>query len=301
MTLRHLRIFLSVAETGNMTAAAEKLFMTQPPVSQCIKELESHYEVQLFDRVGRGIQITAAGLALQSYAAHILQLTDDAQRHLADLRNGGTVRIGTSMTVGSTFLPELVQEFTKEVPAATLYLVVDNTTAIIDQLNTASLDLAIIEGHGFWPALVAKKLCTNELVLVCHPDHHWATMESISLNDLQGQRFLVRETGSGTRESFAAAMQMHNISWELGGSINNAETIMQLVSVGQGVSFVPRHLAKAANTLGSVAVIQVHGLNIKRDFTLVYHRNKLHNSALAKMIEIAEALGQANSNQGYSI
>src|SRR5512133_2776400 len=101
MNFRHLRIFLTVCEVGNMTRAAKELYMAQPSVSQAIAELEKYYEVRLFERLNHKLYVTEAGKRLQSYAHHILNLSEQARKELADLNQGGSVRIGASLTVGA--------------------------------------------------------------------------------------------------------------------------------------------------------------------------------------------------------
>ena len=108
MTLRHLRIFLAVCREGSATAAAEKLYIAQPTVSVAIRELEEHYSVTLFDRIGRRLFLTDAGRQMQSYAQHIVALLDEMEARSQDWEETGTLRLGSSITIGTVQLPGIV-------------------------------------------------------------------------------------------------------------------------------------------------------------------------------------------------
>ena len=102
MTIRHLKIFLSICSNDcSTTKAAENLHMTQPAVSLAIKELESHYGIALFDRIGRRLQITQAGLRFKEYASHITTLFDDMEKKMLNWDSFGILRVGASITIGS--------------------------------------------------------------------------------------------------------------------------------------------------------------------------------------------------------
>ena len=101
MTLRHLRIFLAVCREGSATAAAERLYIAQPTVSVALRELESHYNVTLFDRLGRRLFLTDAGKQMRSYAQHIVALLDEMEVQAQAWEETGTLRLGSSITIGT--------------------------------------------------------------------------------------------------------------------------------------------------------------------------------------------------------
>src|SRR6266545_3211406 len=133
MDFRHLQIFLTVCDVGNMTRAARDLYMSQPSVSQAISELEKYYGVRLFERLNHRLYLTAAGDRMRAYARHILNLSEQARKELADLSQGGSVRIGASLTIGAYLLPDLVAAFQKQTPRVEIFTRVDNT-GLIEQL-----------------------------------------------------------------------------------------------------------------------------------------------------------------------
>ena len=116
MNFRHLKIFLSVCEAGNMTRAAKDLYITQPSVSQAITELEKYYEVRLFERFSHRLYLTPSGERLRTYAQHMLNLSEQARQDLIDLSHEGSVRIGASLTIGTYLLPGLISTFQVNFP-----------------------------------------------------------------------------------------------------------------------------------------------------------------------------------------
>lgn len=279
-----MRLFLAVAETENMTEAARRLNMSQPPVSQCIAELEKYYAVRLFDRLGRGIRITSAGRELQSIAAHILYLTDEAERHLGELRQGGTLRVGCSVTVGTVLLPGWVKEFRAE-GGTEVFTAVANTSDIVARLRRAELDLGIIEGDCGDSDLYREPIMEDELVLTVPPGHPFALKPQIGCADLDGQRFLVREKGSGTREAFEAAMTAKSIRWELAGEVNNTEALFGLVSAGAGMGFLPRRQVQEPVRRGLVRTVETPELHLIRRFQIIYHKNKFITPSMDRFLQ----------------
>ena len=288
MTLRHFRIFIAVCEAGSMTAAAAQLFMTQPPVSQAIAEMESHYGIKLFDRLGRNIYLTPAGTTLRSYASHILSLSGEIESQLADLSKTGSLRIGASMTIGTAMLPYMIKSFLTTHPKAHIEAVVDNSATIIHLLNVAKLDIGLVEGLGHWPDIVSLPFYDDELALICPPDHPWAALPTITVGQLAGKNFVVREEGSGTREVFESAMKATGINYHLVGIFNNSEAIVNAVACGIGLALVSRLAIQDAVALGKVGSTRVAGLDVKRQFNLVYHKNKFLSPQLSDFIQLCE-------------
>ncbi|MDA8425963.1 MAG: LysR family transcriptional regulator [Treponema sp.] len=285
MTLRHFRIFLAVCELESMTAAAERLGMTQPPVSQSIAELERHYGVRLFERLGRRIKVSSEGEVLRSYAAETLRLVDEAERGLFDLQDSGSLRVGASMTVGTALLPRILEELKARMPRLRLYLAVDNTAAIVAKLQAAELDIGFVEGMGERPEVLAEALYEDELALICSPRHELAAASRLRPEDLAGRGFVVREEGSGTREAFAEALSAAGIGWAETGVANSAEAIIELASRGLGLAFISRLLVREAVAAGKLVALRVEGLAVKRKFRIVRRRNKRLTETMAAFVE----------------
>ncbi|AIF49962.1 LysR family transcriptional regulator [Pelosinus sp. UFO1] len=286
MTLRHLLVFLHVCDEGNMTAAAEKLYIAQPSVSQAISELEKHYNVKLFERLGRKLYITMAGQKLLTYARHIVNLNNEVEEVMRNSNENSVLRVGASVTVGTYVLHEVIKKFTKCNPGAKVISTVNNTTVIEGMLQIDQLDIGLVEGRVQAQGILQTPFMTDELVLVSSTVHPFAKKEKINPSDLEAMEFIVRETGSGTRELFESVMVDKGIHWQISGVYNNAETIKNAVKVGLGVSVMSRMAIQKEVERKELAIIEIEGMYFKRHFNLVYHKNKYISPVLSKFIHL---------------
>lgn len=285
MTLRHLTIFLVVCDENNMTAAAEKLHIAQPSVSQAIAELEKHYKLKLFERLGRKLFITAAGQKLLSYARHILSLSNEAEGAMQEIFEQGLVRVGASVTIGNCIFHRLIRNFIKDNPHTKIAPSVNNTRIIENMLLLDQLDLGLIEGNVHSQLLVAQPFMKDELVLVTDPNHPFAAKGRISALELNNAEFLVREEGSGTRELFTSVMASHGIGWQTGGVYNSAEAIKDAVAVGLAITVISKMSVQKEIARNELAIITIDDLNFRRQFSLAYHKNKFITPVLAKFMQ----------------
>ena len=152
MTIRHLKIFLSVCKNNfNTTKAAEELHMTQPAVSLAIKELEQYYGVALFDRIGKRLKITEAGHRFFEYSVHITSMFDDMEKGMKDWDSFGVIRIGASITIGSQFLPYYVKAFYNRYPGTEIKVTISPSEQLEQKIWNNELDFILIEGISHTP------------------------------------------------------------------------------------------------------------------------------------------------------
>ncbi|AHM57589.1 RuBisCO transcriptional regulator (plasmid) [Peptoclostridium acidaminophilum DSM 3953] len=280
MGTRHLRIFACVCSEGSMSGAAKKLFMAQPSVSQAIMELERHYGVVLFERLGRRLYITAAGKKLLDYAHHIINLQEEVEREMRDISSKGAIRVGASMTVGSCILLDLLKRFKEAGPGSSVESVVDNTSVIEEMLLLDQVDIGVVEGAVHSADLTVKPFMDDELVLICPSCHPWAAKGAVGPGELEKVEFIVREQGSGTRELFESVMAAEGIKWRRTGVYNNAETIKNAVASGLGVSVVSKMAVERELESGMLVSVKIRDISFKRKFSIVYHKNKFISEAM---------------------
>lgn len=174
MTLRHFRIFLAVCETLNMTQAARQLHISQPSVTQAIHEMENHYGLMLFERLGRHIYLTAAGENLKQYAYQILSLCQQAEDSMTAMQHQLPIRLGVSITIGDIFLVELLTHCRQIHPEWDILSAIHNTEELEQLLMEDKLDLALVEGRVQSPYLVSRSIITDYLTLIASPDSEWS-------------------------------------------------------------------------------------------------------------------------------
>lgn len=286
MTLRHLRIFIVVCDTMNMTAAAESLFMSQSAVSQAIAELEKYYDVRLFERLSRKLYRTQAGEKLLSYARHITRMNVEMEKDMKALHETGFIRIGASVTVGAHVLPRLVSTFKRKSPETAIEVVEDNTEQIEKLILHDQIDIGLVEGETTSPDIVNRPFMNDELVLICGANHRLANLSSIEPEEIENEEFIMREKGSGTRKTFEDAMIANKLSWKVIWTCNNTDTIKMAVIEGLGVSVISKRAIKNEVASKLLFAITFNGIRINRKFKIIYHKNKYLTKPINNFIDL---------------
>ena len=243
MELRHLRYFVVVAEELHFRRAAERLHMSQPPLSQQIRALEEEIGVQLFTRNQRRVELTAAGAAFLVRAREILAAVEDAARQARRVQRGEVGRLAVGF-VGSamySFVPELLQAFREQSPDITLRLQELDTTEQLRQLEDGRLDVGFIRAPRSHPVLTFETLLREPVVAALPDLHPLAAQMTLTLEDLRGEPLvlLTRAVAPGLRGALDFAIE------RLGGEDNivqeaaEMQTVIGLVAAGVGVSVVP--------------------------------------------------------------
>lgn len=276
MTIRHLKIFLTVLSEGGMTKAADKLHITQPSVSLAIKELEEHYQTKLYERLGHKLFLTAAGEKLAECAKRMLHIYEHTE-NVMNNENLSRLRIGASLTVGESLLIGWLQRLKEQNPQADIFAEIDNTAELESLLLQDKLDLAVVEGKISSPYLREKHLYDDELIFVAGKNKLPAQLNADALAELS---FFVREQGSGTRMLFEQVMAEKGIVPQLAGVFSNAESIKKAVALGLGVTAISRRSVQEELQAGKLAEFKVPGLEFKRDFRLVYHKDKFFTALM---------------------
>ena len=288
MTLRHLSVFLAVCEENSMTGAAKRLHMTQPSVSQTIKELEDAYEVCLFERLGRRLHITPAGQSLLAYGRQILSLTAQAEQALHSFSRTAPVRIGASVTIGEVFLVELLQQLKSRHPAQEILSEIHNTSELEHMLLRDDIDLALVEGDISSPYLLSSPFMVDELVVVAPPSCPLAQRASLSVQELCSLTMYLREEGSGTRDLFLHTMEQHHAAVRIAGSFNNTEALKKVVMAGLGATILSRRLVADDIAAGRLALLPVDRVAFKRIFKIVRHKDKFITPPLQAVIQACQ-------------
>jgi DNA-binding transcriptional LysR family regulator len=274
LTFRHFQIFVTVCDKMNMTAAAETLFISQSAVSQAISELEAHYNVRLFERLSKKLYLTQAGEKLLGYARHILRTNRDAENEMRSMDQNGILRIGVSVTIGASVLPQMVTSFKTKYPGVRIE-VIENNTAIIEKLIlNDSLDLGLVEGEITLSDLISKPFAEDRLVLIYGKNHAFAGRSIIDPHELEQEDFILREVGSGTRNTFERVMTANGLTWTASWTCNNTDTIKMAVAEGLGVSVISDRSIIKEIEHGLLYTADINGLYFKRHFKLIHHKNK---------------------------
>lgn len=257
-----------------MTAASQRLFVSQPTISQAVAELESFYGVKLFDRLSKRLYITEIGKQLLSYARHITSLSEEMEQVVRNPDKSGVLRVGASLTIGACLLPQLINRFTHIYPFLKIQAVVRNTKDIEGLIAGNSIDFAVIEGNVHTHDIITRAFMNDELVLVCGKSHPLYKTGQISPYELEDLDFVVREPGSGTRELFESVMTANGINWKIVWECNGTDGIKNAVRSGIGVTVISKRLVESEVAEKELRIVKVRGLDFKRKFSIAYHKNK---------------------------
>ena len=286
MTIRHLQIFVAVADCGKMRAAAERLHISQPSVSQAVRELESYYNIKLFERLSQRIYITETGKKLLPYARHIIDSFETMEGFINDTSSGNVIRVGGSVSVGTRLLPPMIKSLENEVPDVDVCVIVDNTAAIEGKIQRSELDIAVVEGIVRCDELVKKDIYDDELVLVVGPEHELFNHPGIKLKELTKHALISRESGSVERNQFEQFLLEHDIKMKNKWSCSNTETIKKAVLNGEGIAILSRMVIEKEIAAGEVRVLNVENTRMKRKIKLIYHKNKYISQSMKQFIDI---------------
>ena len=263
MTIRYLTIFLAVAEYGTMSAAAKHLYLSQPTVSQAIREMEQHYHGLLFERFGKKLYLTERGKLLLSHARDLVSRFEQLDELMLNQGQNERFRLGTTLTVGTCLAPALIGELEQSLTGLEVYSFVSNTHEIEEKLLKSELDAAVVEGEIQSPDLVV-----------------------ISNSELNGQCFAMREQGSGTRQLFEDYVKRHHISIKVTWEANCPRTIINAVIWNKVLSVMSLRLLTHELAHEKIRVFYDEKQEWNRKFKLVYHKNKFLTPAIYELEKI---------------
>jgi len=240
MEMAQLRSLVMIMREGSFTAAAEKLFVTQPALSQQMKALEGELGVQLFERRGRRIMITAPGALVLAQAEQILAHLQQLQQELAALKDiaYGRLRIGTSDTICLYLLPPVIQAFRQQYPAVEIHLTNRPSREVAALLVEGTLDFGLIMLPVPESSLESEYLCERTEVAICAPDHPLAGQAQASLEQVIAYPLLLLERGTTSRALFDQLLAQAGFSAQI-TDLGSIEVLKRYAEIGLGVAVVP--------------------------------------------------------------
>lgn len=275
-TLRQLQIFEATVRLGSFTRAAEELFLTQPTVSMQIKKLSDVMGIALFEHIGRKVKPTEAGSELYESCCKMFEVLANLEMTLSDIKGikRGRLRIGVVSTA-KYFTPEILGEFFELYPGIDVALKVSNRDRIAERINNDVDDLYII---GQKPDSVVDidsyYLAPNPLVIMAPRNHPFVGRKNIPLEELAEEPFIFREPGSGIRDAAIRAFEERGIKPKLRMELGSNEAIKHAIVGGLGLSVLSLHTLTLEGPGGPVALLDVEGFPIMRQWHLVHPKGK---------------------------
>lgn len=296
MTLDQLRIFVAVAERQHLTQAADVLALTPSAVSASLRALEERYGTPLFDRVGRRIEVNAAGRIFLDEARATLARAAGAERVLAELAGlaRGVLALQASQTIASYWLPPLLVRFRATHPQIDVRLELGNTQSVADAVRAGQADLGLVEGGVDDAALVLESVGQDRMDIVVAPGHPWARRRRLAPADLQGARWIMREPGSGTRavlEDMLAGQGVDLASLQVELTLPSNEAVRAAVMAGDCVAGLSELVAAPYIAAGLLAEVRID--LPPRDFFLLRHRERYRSRAAQAFEQMVRAVPAA--------
>ena len=290
MTIRHLKIFTTVADLGGMSKAAKELHITQPSISQVIAELEKYYGVKLFERLSQKIYLTKEGELMLSFSRHILDSFEQMEAAMNQAVEKSSLRIGCSVSVGTCLIEEILDEAKERIPQCQISVIVTNSSEIEQLILANEVDVGIVEGILKNKDLVITPVCEDELVLVCNMNHPLAKETMVTLDMLQGQDYASRESGSAERNQYEKLFEDSGLQLNRVFCSTNTEAIKNAVIHGRGIAVFSRRMVKQEVEHGEMVVIPVRNVAVKRNIDFVMHKNKYISNEIQMMQKILTEL-----------
>jgi len=284
MDIHRLEVFCKVVDLQSFTKAAEAVYLTQPTVSEHIRALEEMVGEKLVDRLGREVLPTPAGKILYQYARTMIQVRDEAIQALESYKGNlsGHLSVGASTIPGTYILPEMLGSFKSLFPSIQTTLIISGSSQIISRLLDGSIELGLVGAKWSDRRILSEEIFSDELVLTVYPEHPWAGLGEISLQQLAGEPFIQRERGSGTRIVMEQALSSHGFDpaqLHVIAEMGSTEALRQGIKARIGISILSYQAVAEDADRGTLVTVGIEGLRLFRPFYLV-RRKKRHPSPL---------------------
>ena len=285
-TLRQLQVFLAAAHSQNITRAAEELAMSQSAASGALRELETHFDIKLFDRVGKRLQLNELGRLLQPRVEALLAQANELELALEQHAEAGPLKVGATLSIGNYLAVGIMARFMEEHPDARVSLDVENTSTIAEKVRNFELDIGLIEGEIHDQDLEVQTWREDELAVFCAPTHPLAGIAALSEDDLLAADWILRESGSGTRQAFDRAMHGLMPRLHVLIELQHTEAIKRAVQAGLGIGCLSRVTLEDNFRRGDLVPLTVPGRDFRRLFYFVLHRQKYRSAGLQRWITL---------------
>lgn len=281
MELWQLEVFMAVVEEKSFSRAGKRIGRTQPAISSAVKLLEDGLGEPLFDRLGKSIRLTAAGEMLVDYAGRLLRLRDEAAQAIGELRglHRGTLKLGANETTCLYLLPGVLAAFKQAYPQVQVDIQRAITRAITEKVIEGTLDFGIVTLPIQDGRLETVTIHQDELTLIVGPLHRLASRRSVRMNELQEEPFILHKVGTTTRERLVKHFSDGGVKLKVTMELASIETIKRFVSIGMGISIVPRLCIAKELEEGSLRAVSIRNARFQRQLGLIYSKGRYQSQA----------------------
>ncbi len=279
MDLWRLKIFRKVVDNNSFSKAADAINLSQPTISSHIKDLESHFDCKLIDRLEKKAVPTKAGELLYSYAVRLLKLYEETETAMSEFHGKikGRLVIGGSTIPGGYILPELVGKFMNEYPEVRVSLRVGDTKKIINDIIAGTLEFGMVGAKTNDKRIEQIKLINEEMRVIIPDDHKWSGKKCITIKSLIREPFIIRESGSGTLMALQSSLVIKGLSVKnlnVVAELGSTESVIKGIKSNIGVSVLSPLAVTEELKAGTLKALAINGLNLERKFYLARYKNR---------------------------
>jgi DNA-binding transcriptional LysR family regulator len=295
MELRQLRTFMAVAELRHFARAASLCNLSQPAVSHQIALLEQEVGARLLNRDARRVSLTVAGEVFLEEARRILGAVDRAHERMQEVARGavGRIRLGATATPGLYLMPPLLAKYRNAHESFDLRFEIAPLHEIAERVARNDLDMAIVAGALPSAELQARRLSTDELVIIAPPQSSLARARTLKPSQLDREMWIVREDGSDSRRQLVAWWHRHRLAPTRLMQFEHPDAVKRAVMAGLGIAMISRLTASEDLAARRLSLVPVKATLPSRDFLVVDHPQKHHGAACRAMLDLlAQAFPQ---------
>ena len=284
-----MEIFLNVVKSGHLTNVAKDMSLSQSAISMSIKELENILGRPVFDRINKKLVLNEVGRAFHKEIDPIFKKLSDIEYEFKNSENKGMIRVGASTTIVDYLMPSIICSYMSSYPDVKITLKEGNTQEIADMIKEGSIDIGFVEGFVSGSDIIKEKIGVDELLLVTE-NKTIANGEPAYIDELASMRWVLREEGSGTREVFLDYIKEKvddlNIFLELG----HTESIKSILKNRECLTCISKISVDKELNEGKLFRVPVKNFECKRDFLMVYHKDKYHSALFEKFVFFSKKL-----------
>jgi len=289
LTLRQMEIFLNVVSSGHLTNVAKEMSLSQSAISMSIKELESILGRPVFDRINKKLVLNEVGRAFHKEIDPIFKKLSDIEYEFKNSENKGMIRVGASTTIVDYLMPSIICSYMSSYPDVKITLKEGNTQEIAKMIQEGSIDIGFVEGFVSGSDIMKEKIGVDELLIVTE-NKEIANAAPMYIDELSQMRWVLREEGSGTREVFLDYIKEKvddlNVFLELG----HTESIKSILMNRECLTCISKISVDKELHEGKLFQVPVKNFECKRDFLMVYHKDKYHSALFEKFVFFSKKL-----------
>ena len=287
LTLRQMQIFLNVVVSGHLTNVAKDMKLSQSAISMSIKELENILGRPVFDRINKKLVLNEVGRAFYKEIDPIFKKLSDIEYEFKNSENKGMIRVGASTTIVDYLMPSIICSYMSSYPDVKITLKEGNTKEITEMIQEGSIDVGFVEGFVSGSDIIKEKIGVDELLVVTADEN---LCKSCYIDELAEKRWVLREEGSGTREVFLNYIKEKvddlNIFFELG----HTESIKSILMNRECLTCISKISVENEIKEGKLYKVDVKNFDCKRDFLMIYHKDKYHSTLFEKFVFFSKKL-----------